>query len=74
MTELLTAPRLILLSIIKLFITAFVLMCLPLKALALGPIILPSGSFDQTITPYTSIYEDETGTLSVEEQIGRAHV
>lgn len=67
MTELLTAPRLILLSIIKLCITAFVLMCLPLKALALGPIILPNGSFDQTITPYTSIYEDETGTLSVEE-------
>ena len=75
MTELLKTPRLIRLSIRfstpKLCLTTlglvFLLLSLPLKALALGPIILPSGSFDQTITPYTSIYEDESNSLTVEE-------
>lgn len=79
MTELLKTPRLILLSVLlsvrfstpKLCLTtwvlSFILLGLPNKALALGPIILPNGSFDQTITPYTSIYEDDTSALSVND-------
>lgn len=65
MTEAHQKIRLTLLSI-SFMIAA---MCLPLKALALGPIIIPSGSFDQTITPYTSIYEDETNALTIEDLV-----
>ncbi|MEC8444439.1 MAG: response regulator [Pseudomonadota bacterium] len=40
---------------------------LPLRALALGPIILPDGSFAQSITRYTWFYEDSSGLQTIEQ-------
>jgi len=37
---------------------------LPLKGLALSPIIIPDGSFEQTITQYTFFYEDTDSELT----------
>jgi len=43
------------------------LMIIPLRASALGPIILPENSFDQTITQYTSFYEDASAQMTLAE-------
>lgn len=41
------------------------LLLVSMRASAIGPIILPEGSFSQTITPYTAFYEDTSASLSL---------
>jgi len=41
------------------------LLLVSMRASAIGPIILPEGSFSQTITPYTAFYEDKSASLSL---------
>ncbi|WP_369982842.1 response regulator [Thalassolituus sp.] len=43
------------------------LLLISMRSLAIGPIILPERSFSQTITPYTSFYEDSTARLTLPE-------
>lgn len=48
----------------------FLITCLLLAsvdALAVRPIMLPEHSFNQTVTPYTSFYEDNTARLTLTE-------
>ena len=51
--------------IFRVLVLPVMLLLVALRASALGPIILPEGSFSQTITPYTSFYEDKSASLTL---------
>ena len=51
--------------IFRVLVLPVMLLLVALRAYALGPIILPEGSFSQSITPYTSFYEDKSASLTL---------
>ena len=51
--------------ILHCLILTTLLLLVSMRASAIGPIILPEGSFSQTITPYTAFYEDTSASLSL---------
>ncbi|MEK9712321.1 MAG: 7TM-DISM domain-containing protein, partial [Thalassolituus sp.] len=54
-----------LIQYLRLALFVILLTGLPLKGLALSPIIIPDGSFEQTITQYTFFYEDADSELTL---------